>query len=269
MIPFARKVFADLPQNASAAAANNFVSLNEATTDRDKANLKVDHQLGATLRGFARYSQSRANIFQPGVIPGPSGSEGNGYTRIPIDPGGRRATFTPTPTSMFEVRLGYSRARSGKEPPLTGGPSPLELYGLAGLPTDKSLTGGLPVQVFTGGLSSLGRQATSPQYQYPTMWNPKVNMTRIMGQHAVKLGVEHQAINIDHLDVNPILGRDTYTASFSRPAGGTAPLSVYSIADFLMGARNSCTRWSTPMSPIRVSGCGTATCRTTFVRPRN
>ncbi len=239
MIPFARKVFADLPQNTNASAANNFINLNEATTDRDKANVKVDHQFGARMRGFARYSQSRADIFQAGVIPGPSGSEGNGYTRIPIIQVAGGLTLTPTPTSMLEIRLGYSRARSGKEPPLRGGASPLELYGLAGLPTDTSLTGGLPVQVFTGGLSSLGRQATNPQYQYPTMWNPKINVTKILGQHALKVGLEHQALNVDHLDVNPILGRDTYTGSFSRPTGGTAALSVYSIADFLMGARNS------------------------------
>lgn len=239
IIPFARKVFDDLPATTSAAAANNFTTLNEATTDRDKANLKIDHQFGSALRGFARYSQSRADIFQNGVIPGPSGSEGNGFTRIPIIQVAGGVTYTPTPNSMVEVRMGFSRARSGKEPPLIGGPSPLELYGLVGLPTDRSLTGGLPVQVFNGGLSALGRQATNPQYQYPTLWNPKVNVTRIMGRHAVKVGVEHQALNVDHLDVNPILGRDVYTAAFSRPAGGTAPLSVYSIADFLMGARNS------------------------------
>lgn len=239
IIPFARKVFADLPAPTNTAAANNFVNLNRTTNNRDKGNVKIDHQFNETLRGFFRYSQSRADIYQPGIIPGPSGLEGNGFTRIPIIQVAGGATWTLGRNSLLEARMGFSRAQSGKEPPLIGGPSPKELYGLDGLPTDKSLTGGLPVQTFIGGFSSLGRQATNPQFQYPTVWNPKLNFTTALGKHALKAGVEAQVLHLEHLDVNPVLGRDVYAGGFSRPTGGTAAAGIYSLADFLMGARNS------------------------------
>ena len=52
--------------------------------------------------------------------------------------------------------------------------SALDAYGITGLPDDPRVAGGLPSQLITG-YSDLGRQATNPQWQYPTVFNPKVN----------------------------------------------------------------------------------------------
>ena len=40
------------------------------TEYRDKGDAKLDHIFGDKFRGFLRYSQSRADIFDPGTIPG-------------------------------------------------------------------------------------------------------------------------------------------------------------------------------------------------------
>ncbi len=48
---------------------------------------------------------------------------------------------------------------------------------MSGLPRDPRITGGLPTQLITG-FSDLGRQATNPQWQFPKVYNPKVNQAR-------------------------------------------------------------------------------------------
>ena len=87
------------------------------------------------------------------------------------------------------------------------------------------------------GYSALGRQATNPQWQYPTVWNPKINYTWLMGQQSFKAGYEFQKIDVEVQDVNPLYGLDTYTGQFTRPAG-VAANNIYNLADFMLGLRS-------------------------------
>ena len=108
-------------------------------------------------------------------------------------------------------------------------------FGLPGLPNDRRIAGGLPTQVI-GGYSDLGRQATNPQWQYPTVYNPKINYTWTRRSHSFKSGYEFQRINTEVQDVNPLYGRDTYNGSFSRPPTAAAS-NLYNLADFMLGLR--------------------------------
>ena len=68
-------------------------------------------------------------------------------------------------------------------------------------------------------------QATNPQWQYPTLWNPKVNYTWLMGRAVAqdRLRVPgHRRREVQ--DVNPLYGRDSYTGQFitSGRRGGRA-----------------------------------------------
>jgi len=53
------------------------------------------------------------------------------------------------------------------------------------------------------------------------------------------MGYELLQLNIRVDDTNPLYGIDGYGGFFSRPAGGTANTTVYSLADFYTGARAS------------------------------
>ena len=66
-----------------------------------------------------------------------------------------------------------------------------DTFGITGLPTDARIAGGLPSQSITG-YSAFGRQATNPQWQYPTVWNPKINYSWLMGKQSLKAGYEFQ-----------------------------------------------------------------------------
>jgi hypothetical protein len=240
-IRYARGVLDSLPANTSPAAANNYQLLRRVTDSRDKGDFKLDQYFSDKLRAFFRFSRSRFDVFDPGTLPGLAGGNGNGFQRVPLTSFAGGATWTINQTSILEARLGYSTSEAGKDPPLVGGPSLLELFGIPGLPTDKRFTGGISAETLVG-FSSLGRQATNPQYQHPRLWNPKLNYTRILGRHTLKTGVEYQWLGVEALDVSPMIGRNTYTGLFSLPAGVTATPAtqgLYSLADFLMGARNT------------------------------
>jgi hypothetical protein len=154
------------------------------------------------------------------------------------DQGAFGFSFTVTPTSLLDVRLGVSRTKAGKEPPGVGGPTMLDLYGITGLPTDPRFAGGLTEQGVTG-WTTWGRQNSNPQFQDPTVINPRINFSWIRGRQSFKSGYEYQAINTQIDDFNPKYGRDSYGGQFSRPAGAAADPATYNLADFMFGARNS------------------------------
>ena len=242
IIPYARGVLAALPANTGAGAANNYRSLRRITDYRDKGDIKADQYFTDKVRGFFRFSKSRFDAFDPGTLGvGLAGGNGNGFQKVPLTSFAGGITWTIDQNSVFEARLGHSASQAGKDPPLIGGPSLLELFGIPGLPTGKRYTGGISAETLIS-FTSLGRQATSPQYQHPKIWNPKVNYTRILGRHTLKTGFEYQWLGVETLDVSPIIGRNTYTGLFSVPTGSTATAAtqgLYSLADFLFGARNT------------------------------
>jgi hypothetical protein len=251
IIKFASTVLTALPAPNSTSAAGNYSTLQRLTDNRNKGDLKIDHYFSEKLRIFARYDQSVFNVFDPGVIPGLAGGNGNGTQIVPIKSFAAGLTWTINTHTLLEAGFGYSQSDAGKSPPLAGGPSMLDLFGIPGLPTDKTYTGGISSETLLG-FTALGRQATSPQFQHPKLFDPKVGVTRILGVHTLKAGLEYQWLGVRTLDVNPILGRDVYTGLFSAPTvGATLPdgtvftasqltrnQALYGLADFLYGARN-------------------------------
>jgi hypothetical protein len=251
IIRFASGSLATLPTPTSAGISNNFTTLYRIQDFRNKGDVKIDHYFSSNVRVFGRYSQSAFNVFDPGIIPGVAGGNGNGSQIVPIRSLAGGLTWTINANNLLEVRMGYSHSDAGKAPPLAGGPSMQTMFGIGGLPTDPLYTGGISTETLLG-FSALGRQATSPQFQHPTLYDPKVNYTHVMGRQTLKAGLEYQWLGVETLDVNPILGRDVYSGLFSAPAVGTAMpgggtltatqisanQTLYSLADFLFGARS-------------------------------
>jgi Carboxypeptidase regulatory-like domain/TonB-dependent Receptor Plug Domain/TonB dependent receptor len=235
MTAFARTVLSGLPDSNVPGTTNNFSSLQMFTADSDKAGGRVDLQASPTLSMFGRYGFRNLTTDDQPNIPLPSGGAGNGH----IYANNRQlvigTTWTASTSSLLEVRFGYSWTQAGKNPPALGTESAFDQFGLPGLPSDSRIAGGLPTQLITG-YSDLGRQATNPQWQYPTVYNPKVNYTWTSGAHSFKGGYELQRIDTQVQDVNPLYGRDTYNGQFTRPADA-ASNNLYNLADFMLGLR--------------------------------
>ncbi len=237
IIPFASKVLADLPQPTRAGTANNFDSLPRRQDYNDKYDVKVDHTFNTRINAFGRWSHRKVDNFEPSPIPGDTGSPSNAFVHVLNEQFAGGFTYTMTPESLLEVRLGVSRTQAGKSPPGVGTPNMQEKYGISGLPTDPRFSGGLTEQGITG-WTTFGRQNSNPQFQDPTVINPRINFTWMKGRQAYKTGYEYQAINTKIDDFHPKYGRDTYSGQFSRPAGAAADDKTYNLADFLMGARS-------------------------------
>jgi hypothetical protein len=238
--PFAATVFSQLPDPNLPGIANNYQSAPADTITGDKGDIRYDQYIGQKFTTFVRYSQSDTRIFSPANIPGPSGGNANGDVYIrnkQIVPG---VTWTMSPTSVLEVRVGLDYTEGGKNPIGLGLPS--AQYNIPNLPTNPAFAGGLYSLNFSGGLSQLGRQNSNPQYQYPIVLDPKVNYSKILQRHSLKFGFEYQLIDTAVQDFHPKYGVDNYSGFFSAP-GSTSGLSsaqqqTYSVADFLLGARS-------------------------------
>jgi hypothetical protein len=237
MTGFARRVLGELPAPTNTQAGNNYVVLQPFENTTDKFGGKVDVTFAPGLTAFGRYGYRDVDIEDHPAIPLPSGGDGNGLTYVTNKQFVAGATYTPSGASLLEVRFGWSATRAGKAPLALGSASALDAYGIAGLPTDARVAGGLPSQLITG-YSNLGRQATNPQWQYPTVYNPKLNYTWLAGRHSLKSGYEFQYIQTEVQDVNPLYGRDQYAGQFTRPAGGAAN-NLYNLADFMLGLRST------------------------------
>src|SRR5262249_46345182 len=125
---FARRVLSDLPDPTSAGRSNNYQHLLLDRNYNDKYDARVDGQINSTMSGFVRFSQRKMNIFNELLIPGPSGGNSNGFTRVLNQAVALSYTWIMSPSSLLEVRLGVSRTKAGKQPPLLGGPSMQDVY---------------------------------------------------------------------------------------------------------------------------------------------
>ncbi|HEX6896318.1 MAG TPA: TonB-dependent receptor [Bryobacteraceae bacterium] len=245
--PFAAAILNALPAtNAGSAGAlsNNYQAWLLYRDYSDKYDAKVDAQINDRMSTFLRWSQRKDIFFQQPSMPGFAGGDGNGFIHSIQQNAAFGYTWTITPSSILQVGLGFTHVLAGKQPPNLGGPSLQQLFGIQGLPTTPSIAGGLNTQTVSG-FTSFGRQTSNPQFQNPTSWDPKVNFSKTIGSHSLKMGYEYIQVHTEVLDTNPLYGQDTYNGQFSKPtcaqlgqpAGCTvaANPTAYNFADFLFG----------------------------------
>ncbi len=235
--PFAREVLGGLPDPNLGGTANNFQSLPARTDRNDKGDIRYDHYWNSNLTSFVRYSHRLMNNFEPAAIPGPSGGDANGNVRVKNRQWATGWTYTMSPTSLLEFRLGISVTEGGKTPIFVGEQTITDRLRIPNAPNDPRFTGGVYRQGVNG-YTGFGVQGSNPQFQDPMVFDPKVNYTKVAGRHALKMGYEYQMIRTEIDDFSPKYGSDGYSGRFSQ-APGTATNNVQFLADFLFGARSS------------------------------
>lgn len=242
MTPFARRVLGDLPTPVRPTAvgalpSNNWERLTPTPWQDDKGDIRYDHYLTSKLNAFVRYSDRLLTRIENHVIPGPSGGDSNGSVRVLNKQIASGFNYNISPTSLIDFRIGVSLFEGGKFPLGGERPNMLQEYGIPGLPDSPTIGGGLTTQGISG-FTTMGRQGSNPQFQNPFTVNPKVNYSKILGQHSMKAGYEYQAINTDIFDFNPQYGSDSYGGQFSRPSTSGAT-NLYNLSDFMFGLRSS------------------------------
>ncbi|HEY4359561.1 MAG TPA: carboxypeptidase regulatory-like domain-containing protein [Bryobacteraceae bacterium] len=241
--PFAAAALAGIAPPTAPGRANNLLQTVPLKDYSDKYDAKLDYQADSKMSAFLRFSQRKDIQFYGPADPGPAGGDGNGFIHAIQQQAATGYTWSVTSSSLLEARFGFDHVLGGKAPPYLGGPDIAAQYGIKGLPS--SLAGGFPT-VSIGSFSSptIGRQATNPQFQNPTSFNPKFNYSLVKGRHSVKVGYEFLAVRTEVLDINPLYGSLTFNGQYSKPTatqcGCTVPTDSnsvlsYNLADFYFG----------------------------------
>ncbi len=247
-----------LPAPNLPGLSNNYESAPSDTIYSDKGDIRSDYYVTPKITIFGRYSQLNERIFSPPNIPGPSGGNANGNVYIQTYEGVGGFTWTANATSILEFRLGGNYSHNGKSPSTVG--QPTAGFTIPNEPLDASYAGGL-LTASAGSFSQFGRLGSNPQYQYPLVYDPKVNFTKILSRHSLKMGFETQIIDTDVSDFNPKYGQVSFTGYFSDPCYATNPScvnslsntakDVYGLADFIFGAPNNFTLNNNPVAHYR------------------
>ena len=245
MQPFARKILSQYPAPVTAGAvANNYQNLVVTKSNQDKYDVKIDDQIRSDMSVFLRVSQRKVNGFVNPIVPGPNFNLGS-FTHVINQQAAAGYVWTVSPTSILEARFAVTRINAGGGPAIVGNVNALDGYGIPGLPTGPNYVGGfniggggLPSMSLSAPFTAIGRGTATPQFQNPLNFDSKVNFTKILGKHTLKVGVEGLLLREQVLDINPFYGKDSFLGSFSQPAGGPANARAYTLADLMFGLRS-------------------------------
>jgi hypothetical protein len=193
----------------------------------DKFDVRIDHYMTSNWRLFGRYSFSDSTTFRPapfnGYAEGSNNDQfGNTLTRGQSAVVGN--TLTLSPTTILDLRLGYTRLGANVFPPNFGSPSSTELLGIPNLPQGPKINAGWP-KFNISGLSAFGSTTSQPQYQIPNTYLASGVISLQRGAHSIRAGTDITYIQTAILDVSAVRGTFTFSNTWTGNPWG----------DFLLG----------------------------------
>jgi hypothetical protein len=230
-------------------ATNDYPVAVPFTDNADKGDLRLDYQQNASASWFLRVSDRKEDGKNFPAIPLPLDGQTNGQIRILDQQVALGHTHLFGANKVLDARLGLSRTKAGKFSFSIGD----NAFAIPGLPNLAGISGGLPSVGITG-FTGFGRQSTNPQWQDPSLLDPKVNFTWIKGNHQLKFGYEYEHIWMAVNDNNPLYGSFSYAAGSSAcpstkvngvstpvdaNCGSLTAVSDNYWADFLFGNTNN------------------------------
>jgi outer membrane receptor protein involved in Fe transport len=229
--------------SAIGVASNDCATNAPFTDNADKGDMRIDYQQSEKSSWFLKISDRKETGINFPTEPEPLDSQANGNGRIKILDQQVALGYTRLMGSnkVLDARLALSGTQAGKYS-LAIGNSAITIPGLPSVAADPTVAGGLPTITFSTGYSSVGRQNTNPQWQNPSLLDPKVNFSWIKGKHSFKFGYEYEHIWMEVQDSNPLFGAFAYSGHYSLcPASaGSACVNTSAStenywADFLFG----------------------------------
>jgi hypothetical protein len=218
---------------ATGLATNDYPVAVPFTDNADKGDLRLDYQQNPSSSWFLRVSDRKEDGKNFPAIPLPLDGQTNGNIYVLDQQVALGNTHLFGVNKVLDARLGLSRTKAGKFTRSIGD----NAFSIPGLPNLVGISGGLPSVAITG-FTGFGRQSTNPQWQDPSLLDPKVNFTWIKGNHQLKFGYEYEHTWMAVNDNNPLYGSFSYAAGSSTLPGNTAVSDNY-WADFLFGNTNN------------------------------
>jgi len=200
---------------STTGVATNDCPLNAPFTDHaDKGDLRLDYQQSQNSSWFLKVSDRKETGKNFNLLPEPIDMQSNGEILIHDRQVSLGYNHLMGDNKVVDARLALSGTKAGKWTYAIGS-STFPAGSIPGLPTIAGVSGGLPSMAISGGFTSFGRQSTNPQWQNPSVLNPKVNYSWVKGKHSFKFGYEYEYIWMEVEDSNPLYGSFTFNHGYS------------------------------------------------------
>ena len=218
---------------------NNYTFQGSASDNTTQYDGRVDWNIRPSDQTFARYSYSNepVNLTSPlGILDGGSfGASGTTVTE------GRNFTASEThvfgPSFINEFRFGYNWIAAAYIPANSGADLSTQ-YGLGGIPFSAG-NGGLPYFSFgTGGVAEFGSPQYEPTHEYENVVQILDNVTKQIGNHAMRFGVDFERIRVQTNQPIDPKGSLTFDGKFTQDPNNTST-SGFGAADFLLNSQDS------------------------------
>ena len=237
-----------LPNANNGKTFSNYIPTRNATDNTTQFDVRVDYNATQHDQAFARFSYSD----DPGIRQPPLGSvlDGGGFGDTGTIVNFNEAfAFSEThvfgPNLSNEARFGYNYGNFGfQHPNINTNLAPT--YGLGGIPFGP-LNGGLPF-FSVGGVSNFGSPQFSVTNEYQNVYQILDNVTKVVGPHTLRAGVNFQHIRFSTTQPTQSRGTYTYNGVFTSDPRGPDPnnpaqsginFTGYGIADFLTNNMSS------------------------------
>jgi hypothetical protein len=226
-----------LPNANNGAVYNNYnVNLN-TTNNTFQWDIRMDWNISSKDQAFGRFSYSNMHQYAPSplgsTLDGDYG-DGNDANIGENFAGSESHVFNPNFVNEFRIGYNYGNFTEKQFNPNTDISQSL---GLGGIPFVEG-QGGL-VNATVNGIEGFGTP-----YYYPTLENEHVlefldNVTKVVGNHALKFGVDFQRVNVSELQPVIATGAYDYNGQYTGIPGVANTGS--GIADFVANEQYSAT----------------------------
>ncbi len=210
--PNAIKLLNLFPAPNASGLVNNFTSDPVSRTNVNQFDVRLDQNFSDRDQAFSSFSFSNAPQFLPGPFQGyaDGGSFMDGNQTAVSTNFALSETHSFSPTTVNEARLGFNRIGTSRLQPFATNTGNIPgQFGINGIP-QLPLNGGLP-SIFFEGLNTLGSNEFLPSSEYSSTLQATDNVTKILGNHTLKTGIEFQHIKFSILQ--PPAGRGAWSFS--------------------------------------------------------
>lgn len=240
--PLAQKILNlfPLPNTNNGLTYNNYKVNTNSRDNTFQWDARIDWNISDKDQTFARLSYAH----EPGYQNPPLGPilDGGTYmadgTQINLAENiavSETHIFTPTLTN--EVRIGYNYGHFGYQQPNAQNDVSAAI-GLGGIPFNQdgyTNNGGLP-NFYVNGLSTFGASSYYPVDEHQDVFEVLDNVTKVLGNHTLKTGVNFQSIRNDYSVPAVSRGFFYYNGLYTSNLGNS--FTGYGVADFLADQSN-------------------------------
>jgi len=217
---------------------NNFTAQTNTLDNTFQWDTRMDWNVSSKDQAFGRYSYNH----EPATHPAPLGPilDGGGFgdTGQVVQlgenfAGGETHIFTPTLTNEF--RFGYNYGHYTGLHENANNPNAASSLGLGGIPYAQN-NGGLP-RVSISGISAFGSPTFYATNEYENVYQILDNVTKVVGNHTLKAGVNFQRIRFSTSQPTQPRGSYNFNGTYTGQQGTSN--TGFGVADFLTNNMNS------------------------------